>query len=267
MRRILVISLYMAQDPVGLTPMIAPLQHAGIEVVALPTMLLSNHPERAHGAAGVQLEPAVLEKMTAAIAANAGLDSFDAILTGYLASVRHATWIAKLVMRMRELNPSLLYICDPTLGDDPNGFFIDPGTAAVMRDTLVDLADILTPNRFELAWLANTDVQSVDDAREAALKLACPVVAATSIPSGTDRLANVLVNAGNVDVREVEKLDDVPYGTGDLFAGFLAARLLRGAPVTDAWAHAVQGVASGIEASRDSDRLMLPLIDWAWLSS
>jgi pyridoxine kinase len=52
-----------------------------------------------------------------------------------------------------------------------------------------------------------------------------------------------------------------------LFAGFLTARLLNGAPVPDAWTHAAQGVAFGVEASRGSDRLMLPLIDWAWLSS
>ena len=60
MRRILVISSHVAQDTVGLTPTIAPLQRAGIEVVALPTVVLSNHPAREH-CAGVILEPAVLD--------------------------------------------------------------------------------------------------------------------------------------------------------------------------------------------------------------
>jgi pyridoxine kinase len=265
MRRILVISSHVAQDTVGLSPTIAPLQRAGIEVVALPTVVLSNHPAREH-CSGVTLDPAALQKMTAAIEANGWLGTFDAVFSGYLPSVGHASWVAGLVKEMRALNPMIVYLCDPILGDDPEGLYIDAGAAAVVRDTLVPLADIVTPNRFELSWLTRRDVKSVDDATEAALALPCPIVAATSIPAGPDTLANVLVTAGKVLVSNVAKFDDVPHGTGDLFAGFLMADLLRGASITDAWSHAIQGVGYGVEASRGSDRLMLPLIDWAWLS-
>lgn len=266
MRRILVISSYVAQDTVGLGPTIAPLQRAGIEVVALPTVVLSNHPAREH-CAGVTLEPTALEKMSSAIEANGWLGTFDAVFSGYLPSAGHAKWVANVVKEMRARNPMIVYVCDPILGDDPEGLYIDAGAAAVVRDTLVPLADILTPNRFELEWLTRIAVQSADDATQAALALPCPIVAATSIPAGPDELANVLVNSGKVTVRNVEKVADVPHGTGDLFAGFLTSYLLRGSSVTDAWSHAIQGVGFGVEASRGSDRLMLPLIDWAWLSS
>jgi pyridoxine kinase len=266
MRRILVISSHVAQDPVGLSPTIAPLQRAGIEVVALPTVVLSNHPAREH-CAGVTLEPTVLEKMTAAIEANGWLGTFDAILSGYLPSPGHAAWVAGLVRRMRSLNPLIVYICDPILGDDPDGLYIDAVAAAVVRDSLVPLADVLTPNRFELEWLSRREVRSVEEATEAALRLERPVIAATSIPAEENELANVLVNSGNVLVSNVKKMTDVPHGTGDLFAGFFTARLLRGASITDAWTHGIQGVGYGVEASHGSDRLMLPLIDWAWLSS
>jgi pyridoxine kinase len=56
MRRILMISSYVARDPVGITATAAPLQTAGIEVVAVPTIVLSNHPIRAH-IAGTALKP------------------------------------------------------------------------------------------------------------------------------------------------------------------------------------------------------------------
>lgn len=266
MRRILVISSHVAQDTVGLSPTVAPLQRAGIEVVALPTVVLSNHPAR-EKCAGVILEPAALEKMSGAIEANGWLGTFDAVLTGYLPSAGHATWVARLIKRMREISPQIIYVCDPILGDDPEGLYIDAAAAAVVRDALVPLADIATPNRFELGWLSRQDVQSPEDAAQAALALACPIVAATSIPSGPDELANVLSQSGNVQVSTVKKLADVPHGIGDLFTGFLTARLLNGASVSDAWTHATQGVAFGVEASRGSDRLMLPLIDWAWLST
>lgn len=265
-RRILVITSHVAQDTVGLSPTIAPLQRAGIEVVALPTVVLSNHPARTH-CAGIIVAPSELQKMTDAIEANGWLGTFDAVLSGYLPSPGHATGIARLVQRMRELNPLIVYVCDPILGDDPGGLYIDPAAAAVVRDTLVPLADILTPNRFELSWLSRRDVQSIDDATEAALALERPIVAATSIPASETELANVLVSGGNVLASTVEKLSDIPHGTGDLFTGFLAARLLSGASITDAWTHAIQGVRFGLEASHGSDRLMLPLIDWSWLSS
>jgi pyridoxine kinase len=205
--------------------------------------------------------------MTEAIEANGWLGTFDAVLSGYLPTPGHAAWIARLVQRMRELYPPVVYVCDPILGDDPTGLYIDPEAAAVVRDKLAPVADILTPNRFELSWLSRRDVQSVDDATEAALSLDRPIVAATSIPVSETELANVLVSNGNALVSTVEKLSDIPHGTGDLFTGFLTARLLRGASISDAWTHAIQGVRFGLEASQGSDRLMLPLIDWSWLSS
>ncbi|HEY8194898.1 MAG TPA: pyridoxal kinase [Hyphomicrobium sp.] len=266
MLRILVISSHVAQDTVGLAPTIAPLQHAGIEVVTLPTVVLSNHPARAV-CAGTVLEPAVLEKMTAAMDTNGWLGTFDAVLSGYLPSPGHVAWIARLVERMRSLNPGVLYVCDPILGDDPEGLYIDAAAAVAVRDKLLPIADVLTPNRFELSWLAGIEVRSVDDATRAASALARPIIAATSIPAGPAELANVLLNNGTTHVGKVEKLPDVPHGTGDLFAGFLTARLMRGASVTDAWNHAIHGVSYGLEASRGSDRLLLPLIDWTWLSS
>jgi pyridoxine kinase len=266
MRRILVITSHVAQDTVGLSPTAAPLTRAGIEVVAIPTVVLSNHPARTH-CAGVMLEPQILEKMTTALEDNGWLGTFDAVLSGYLPSAGHVAWVSGLVRHMRSLNPMLLYICDPILGDDPGGLYIDAPAAAAVRDALAPLADVLTPNRFELEWLTRTKVESPDDAAQAVLQLERSIVAATSIPAGPDDLANVLVNGGNVLVDTVRKLPDIPHGTGDLFAGFLTARLLLGASVTDAWKHAIQGVSYGLEASRGSDRIMLPLIDWAWLSS
>jgi pyridoxine kinase len=266
MRRILVITSHVAQDSVGMSPTAAPLTRAGIEVVALPTVVLSNHPARTH-CAGVMLEPQILEKMTTALEDNGWLGTFDAVLSGYLPSAGHVAWVSGLVRHMRSLNPMLLYICDPILGDDPGGLYIDASAAAAVRDALAPIADILTPNRFELEWLTRTEVRSPDDAAQAALQLERSIVAATSIPDGPDELANVLVNGGNVLVDAVRKLPDIPHGTGDLFTGFLTARLLLGASVTDAWKHAIQGVSYGLEASRGSDRIMLPLIDWSWLSS
>jgi pyridoxine kinase len=164
---------------------------------------------------------------------------------------------------MRVLDPAIVYICDPIFGDDPTGLYIDAAAARAVLELLVPSADILTPNRFELSWLSGVEVASVDQAVRAARSLARPKIAATSIPAGASKLANVLVGGESIVVVEVDKLPDVPHGTGDLFAGFFVAGLLTGAAPEPAFCRAVDGVRHALDVSRGSDRLLLPLIDWA----
>lgn len=68
-----------------MSPTIAPLQRAGIEVVVLPTVVLSNDPAR-EKCAGVILEPAALESERRHRGGGL-LGTFDAVLSGYLPSV------------------------------------------------------------------------------------------------------------------------------------------------------------------------------------
>jgi pyridoxine kinase len=261
MRRILVITSYVAYDPVGLTATIPPLQQAGIEVVGLPTVILSNHPIRAH-IAGLTLDPGLLKNMVTALEDNGGLGTFDAVFSGYLPSARHVAVVAEAVKRLRELNPAISYICDPIFGDDPGGHYIDELAAIATRDLLLPIADVLTPNRFELSWLSGLDVQSPQDAVEAISRLKRPIVAGTSIPDGPSRLATVLVADDRVFIGRVEKWDDVPHGTGDVFAGCMTTRLMLGQTPADALAYAIAGVRRVLEVSRGNDRLLPNLVDW-----
>lgn len=261
MRRLLMISSYVARDPVGLTAASPPLLSAGIDVVGLPTVVLSNHPIRAH-IAGITLDPRLLSDMVAALADNGWLASFDAIFSGYLPSLQHVEVVAETVKRLRALKPGVTYVCDPIFGDDPGGHYIDQRAAHGIRDLLVPLADVLTPNRFELSWLAGLDVSSPSDAAEAIARLDRPVIAGTSIPAGPSQLATVLVADGHASIAKVEKWNDVPHGTGDVFAGCFTARRMLGDTPEEALAYAVAGVRTALEASRGSDRLLPNLVDW-----
>lgn len=282
MHQILMISSYVARDPVGLAAAIPPLEQADIEVVGLPTVVLSNHPIRPH-LAGMRLEPALLESMIAALDKNGWLGSFNAIFSGYLPSAEHVEIVAAAVKRLRELNPSIAYVCDPIFGDDPKGHYIDEEAAAATRDLLVPLADVLTPNRFELSWLSGLDVRSPADALEAICRLRAfssevdsisreenatdkkpsrPVVAGTSIPDGPSRLATVLVTDKQAYMGTVEKWNDVPHGTGDVFAGCLTAKLMLGHSAEQALAYAIAGVRRALEVSRGHDHLLPHLVDW-----
>jgi pyridoxine kinase len=262
MPQVLVVSSQVAFGAVGLRATLQPFDRVGIEAVALPTIVLSNHPAWPRFA-GMTMPPSVLHDMALAIEENGWLASFDAVLAGYLPSNEHVSRAAALVQRMRTLNPRLLFICDPIFGDDPRGLYLDARTAARIRDELLPLADVATPNRFELHWLSGLDVRSVEEAVKAARALKPRQIAATSIPHGTGALANVLVAGDGVFVSTVDRLDGVPHGTGDLFAGLLTAKLLAGASPEVALGYAVGGVKNALNVSQGQDRLLLASMDWS----
>src|SRR5262245_30510266 len=163
MPTILSLSSQVAHGHVGHSASVFVWQRLGIEVIALPTIILSNRPDLPHRAAE-RLQPQKLEEMIAAIEANGWLGSVDAVFTGYLPSAAHIAFAAKLVARLKAERPDLLYCCDPILGDEPDGLYIAKDAAEALRAALLPLADFVTPNRFELGWLAGREISSGADA-------------------------------------------------------------------------------------------------------
>ncbi len=49
-------------------------------------------------------------------------------------------------MRRRADPPRI--VVDPVLGDDPKGLYVPEAVAAELREQLVPLADVVTPNAF-----------------------------------------------------------------------------------------------------------------------
>lgn len=82
--------------------------------------------------------------------------------------------VADFVAEAKGANPRLRYICDPVMGDTGPGLYVPEAIAGVMRDRLLPMADIATPNPFELAWLTGRQIRTLDDlqAARAALSLA-----------------------------------------------------------------------------------------------
>ena len=105
MARIMVISSQVARGHVGLSAIVPACQALGHEVIALPTILLSNHPGHPH-ASGERIAPAALERMLDALDANSWLSDIDAVLTGYLPSAEHVQFAVEAVTRVDQV---LLY--------------------------------------------------------------------------------------------------------------------------------------------------------------
>jgi pyridoxine kinase len=157
MARILAISSQVVHGSVGLSVIVPALQSLGHEVIALPTVLLSNHSGHLH-VAGTRIAPETLAAMIDALAANGWLAGVEVVLSGYLPTPEHVAFVAATVGRLRATKPALPYLCDPVIGDWPKGIYIDEHAAKAIRDQLQPLATMLTPNAFELGWLTGQPV-------------------------------------------------------------------------------------------------------------
>ena len=271
MATVLAISSEVVRGYVGNSAARCALQGLGHEHWALPSIILSNHPGHAHSA-GAPLPPAQLSGMLDALEANGWLDDVDAIMSGYLPTAAHVDVVAACVRKLRAARP-VTYLCDPILGDDPKGLYLNQEAAETIRDQLLPLADITTPNRFELAWLSGLDVRGPGDALDAARILEVQTVLATSVPcSEQGKVTNLHLEAGQEAATakalriDVQHKAAVPHGTGDLLAALYLGHRLRPTAAVCAFATAISGIAVAIENSAASDELRL-ISSRAWLEA
>lgn len=259
MRRALVISSFVAKGTVGLQATLPAFNGCSIEAISIPTVVLSNHPGF-KACSGTAIECETLHAMLDALDANGWLSSIDAIFTGYLPSADHVRVAQTAIARVKAANPAALYLADPVLGDDPSGLYVSRETAVAIRDILLPLAAITTPNRFELAWLSGVDVTDRATAVTAARRLDVPLTAATSIPCGDEHLENLLISPTETCIETVKRLDAAPHGTGDFFAGVLLAEVLRDAAPANALVEATRKTERLVAASQHSSDLVFAAV-------
>ncbi|MEZ5923151.1 MAG: pyridoxal kinase [Hyphomicrobiaceae bacterium] len=265
MARVLLISSDVAYGHVGNAAARFALQRLGHEVLALPTVVLSSHMGYRQ-VGGTRIEPQTLTGMVGALASNEILETVDAVLTGYLPTTGHVDAAVSAIERVHaESGARRLVMVDPVLGDDPGGLYVDKAAAVAVRDRLVPLAGILTPNRFELAWLSGAEVHDARSAQAAARRLTSAFVLATSIPANRKaQIDNVLVTASNAIRATVKRRARVPHGTGDLLAALMLGHLLSGMSQARALGLAVGGIEAVIEASAGAPELRLVQSQAAW---
>ena len=168
--RVLSIQSWVAHGHVGNAAAVFALQRLGLEVDAIHTVQFSNH--TGYGAwTGQVYAPESIGELVDGIEACGVLATFDAVLSGYMGGAGTVEQVVNTVRRVRELNSSALYCCDPVMGDVGRGVFVRPEIPEIMANLAVPVADILTPNQFELELLTGKSVKTLQDALGAARAL------------------------------------------------------------------------------------------------
>jgi pyridoxine kinase len=253
---VVAISSHVAYGAVGNRAVVFALESLGLRTCAIHTVQLPYHP--GHGAARrVVLSPHALTDFLAQIAANRDIDPPAAIVTGYFANPGQVAAVAEFTGRLKARLPDVLVVCDPVIGD-AGGLYVGPRTAAAIRERLLPLADVATPNLHELAWLRSKPVAAnPDEAGVQARALGPPIVLVTSAPAaGRRSMANLLVLPKAVWIVEHPTLPGPGNGQGDLTAGLFCGHLVAGRSPREALARtssAVVGVMRRSETGRSAE--------------
>ena len=166
---ILSIQSHVVYGYAGNTAAVFPMQRLGREVWAVNTVEFSNH--TGYGSwRGKVLGGELVEELVTGLEERGVLPRCDAVLSGYLGDAAVARAITEAVRKVRATRGSAapaVYCCDPVMGDTGRGFYVKPDIPEMFKNELVPLADIVTPNQFEIEALTGIEIQDLDSARRA----------------------------------------------------------------------------------------------------
>ncbi|MBI4967204.1 MAG: pyridoxal kinase [Rhodospirillales bacterium] len=253
--QLLLISSLVAVGRVGARASLFAFERLGFEAALLPTVLYSNHP--GHGRfSGRPLAPARLADLADGLARHGFLAACAGAMSGYLGQAGAVGVCAKAIRRLKSARPNALYLCDPVLGDADKGLYVPQSLARALARDLLPLADILTPNPFELAYLSGHTIASRADllaASRALIDRGPRWVVTTSARLGDTpkgRLDVIAVSATQAWRVRTPLLPGTYKGAGDLFAALLLAHRLRKRPMPEALARAVDATYRAVAATR-----------------
>jgi pyridoxine kinase len=266
-----------AYGHVGNSAAVFPLQMHGIDVVAVPTTLLSNRPgyPTIHGQV---LDAKLVADLLIGIEERGAVDGTKMILSGYLGSPDTAGVVADFVERARARNPALLYACDPVLGDRDRGLFVQAGIPQLMRERLCRLADIITPNHLEFDSLCGREARMIEQAiiEAKALmehRLSTIIITSAELADTPQGMIETLAIERSRDTSKKDKLKAwrvrtpklaiSPNGTGDLFAALYVAACVRGADTPQALTHAASAIFAVLERTAASASTEMRIIESA----
>ncbi|MGV1010120.1 MAG: pyridoxal kinase PdxY [Dermatophilaceae bacterium] len=232
---ILSIQSHVAYGYAGNSAAVFPLQRLGHEVHPVLTVTFSNH--TGYGATrGPLIPPEDVAAVLAGVRERGAFPGVDAVLSGYLGAETMGSVVLDAVAQVKAANPAAVYCCDPVMGDVGRGFFVRDGIPEYLRDAVVPRADIVTPNQFELEYLAQQPVRSHRELRTAVERVRSSgpaTVLVTSVltedtPPDTIQMACVADSGAWLVTTPL--LDLVVRGGGDTTAALFLAHTLTDGP-------------------------------------
>ena len=263
---ILSIQSSVAYGHVGNSAAVFPLQRIGVEVWPVNTVHFSNH--TGYGSwRGMVLPVDGVAQVILGIEERGVLHQCSGVLSGYMGDASLGEVILDAFQRVRRANPDAIYCCDPVMGDVGRGFFVRPGIPELLRNRAMPAATIITPNQFELEFLADrpiTDLETALAAVESVMAEGPRVVLVTSLrraDANSDRIEMLAVEASRAYVVDTPLLPLAVNGAGDMTAALFFAHWLKSGSIRDALEVTAAAVFAVLEATVRSGTREIQLVE------
>ena len=209
------------------------------------TALTAQNTEGVHGV--VPIDPAFIARQIEVVLTDIGA---DALKTGMLHS---AEVIETVATSFRRHAAGVPLVVDPVMVAKGGHRLLLSDAETALRDTLLPLAALLTPNLPEAEVLAGFPVRTEADMRRAAERLAALGPRAVLLKGGHlegDRVVDLLFHEGRIDRFEDHRIESrSTHGTGCTLASAIAAGLAQKMTLVDAVARARAYVRRAIETA------------------
>ncbi len=244
---VLSIQSHVAYGHVGNSAAVFPLQRMCVEVWPVHTVQFSNH--TGYGKwRGEVFNASLIREVVGGIEQRGVLDECDGVLSGYVGSAEIGAAILDAVATVQRANPAVKYCCDPAIGDVGRGMFVRDGVAAFIKSKAVPAADIITPNQFELEYLANRKCKRLNDVRTALktvhdLRPRVIMVTSLHVEETPEDAVDLLASDSNTCFRvRTPRLPQKMNGAGDVIAALFFAHFLRSGRIDEALSKSASAV-------------------------
>jgi len=263
---ILSIQSSVAFGHVGNSAAVFPLQRIGVEVWPVNTVHFSNH--TGYGTwRGIVLPVDAVAEVIQGIEERQVLARCNGVLSGYMGDASLGRIVLEAVAKVRFANPDAAYCCDPVMGDIGRGFFVRPGIPEFMKDHAIPAATIVTPNQFELEYLANLQINDLASALRAVdviMARGPRVILVTSLrrqDEADDRIGVLAVDANEAHLIETPLLPLNVNGAGDMTAALFFAHWLRIGSIKEALELTIASVFEVLETTARTGEREMQLIE------
>jgi len=163
---------------------------------------------------------------------------FDAVYSGYLASLLQFDSVIRLIEYAKSINPDCFVLIDPVMADNGKLYSTMNIEYAQRFSELSSFADLITPNITEAHYLLGIEYThaSVDDAVDMAQRLFdkfnCPTIITGVVSGGS--IYNIVFDGVTHKIFSAPFISNAVSGTGDLFASTVCGYVVSGLNIFDA---------------------------------
>ncbi|MFT4284910.1 MAG: pyridoxal kinase PdxY [Protaetiibacter sp.] len=264
--KVLSIQSAVAYGHVGNSAAVFPLQRIGVEVLPVYTVNFSNH--TGYGAwRGPLIAPDQVREVITGVEERGVFPAIDAVLSGYQGSEGIGDVIVETVARVKAANAAAVYACDPVMGNARSGCFVAPAIPVLLRERVVPVADIITPNQFELGFLTETEPDTIE-ATLASADLARAMGPRTVLVTSVERpdrdpgtIEMMVVDDSGAWIVQTPLLPMKANGSGDVTAALFTAHYLATRDAADALARTTSSVWDLLRTTHESGERELQLVE------